>query len=833
MPPSDFPEIDPERWARIQALFQQAIELPPERHAAFVEASESDPAVRGLVLRMLQADRDPATILDAGAERLLDGHDAGAPPSTPDPMLGRTIGSWQIVERLGQGGMGTVYLARHHELGHEVALKVIRSGMHADGIVRRFEQERRIVASLAHPNVARLFDGGLTDDGMPWFSMELVRGEPIDRWCRQRNLSLRDRLALFADVCDAVQYAHARLVVQRDIKPGNILVGDDGGPKLLDFGIAKVLAGDGTEDLGLTESGVHPMSPAHAAPEQILGEPITTATDVYALGVVLYELVTDTGPYGDSLTGRALADAILTAAPRRPTSVASRRAGRMGGDLDNIVLMALRKEPDRRYTSAGAFGDDIRRLLASRPVVATRDSATYRLRKFVGRNRAAVAVAAAGLLLTGVSVGWYTVRLRAERAQAQLEARKAQQVSTFLQGIFTAADPMNLDPDAPTALNRTAGQLLAGAVSRLDTTLQGDPEVRASLLSVLGTTYRSLGQYPLAVQLLERADSALALVGSPDPRQQAEIENALGSAYWEMGDLDRAVVAQRRAYDKLVAISGPDDYAVADVANDLGNILWQRGDAAAAEPFIDQAVRIYRQSGNPDDPALATVMGNQAGILRELGRIDRSEALYRQVIDMKRRSLGPDHPSVATSMEQLATLLLRNRGDAAGAEALLRQALAIRRKALGDRHPYVAVSLNDLAAALRAEGKLDESEATYRQALKLRREVYPPGHPYIAYSLAGLGGLLVQRNRAAEAEPLLREALQIRRKALPADHWLIGDSESQLGLCLVRLGRHSQGTQLLQAGYAMLDAKLGPDDRRTRRALERLQSADPRDAPAR
>ncbi len=823
MPPT--PPIDPQHWPRVQALFQQALELPPERRAAFVAGEESDPEVRELVTRMLEADLD--TGLDPrwrrrGAARRY--RPTPPDPETPDPMLGRTVGPWRIVERLGQGGMGTVYLAEHGELGHQVALKVIRPGMHSAGIVQRFEQERQIVASLSHPNVARLFDGGLTDDGLPWFSMELVRGEPIDRWCERRQLGLRDRLALFGSVCDAVQYAHARLVVHRDLKPGNIFVGDDGIPKLLDFGIAKMLAGDAVEEPGLTQSGVRPMSPAHAAPEQVLGQPITTATDVYALGVILYELIAERGPYGDQLTGHALEDAILHTTPARPSAIGSFRAGRFGGDLDNIVLMALRKEPDRRYPSAGAFAEDIRRLLGGHPVRATRDSAGYRLRKFVGRNRAAVAATAAGLLLTGGSIGWYTGQLRDQRAQAQLEADKAGQVATFLQGIFTASDPGDLNRDAPAALDRTAGQLLASAVSRIDTALTGQPAVRASLLSVLGQTYRSLGEYRRAVGLLERADSSLALAAKPDPVLQAQVDNALGSAYWELGDLGRAAAVQRRAYDQIVATTRPDDYVRGVAANDLANILWQGGDAAAAEPLMDEAVRIFRKSGDPDDPSLATAIGNRAGILRELGRIDEAEALYREAIDAKRRSLGPDHPGLATSLGQLASLLLQDRGDAAGAEALDREALAIRRKALGDKHPYVAVSLNELAAALQGEGKLDEAEATYRQALALRREVYEPGHPYIAYSLVGLADLLVERHRPAEAEPLLREALSIRTRALPADHWLIGETESRLGRCLVLVGRATEGVPLMEHGHAMLQARFGPGDRRTRAALARLDA---------
>lgn len=569
VPPSP---VDNRHWPRVQELFLAAVELPPEARLGFVERSEADPAIRAMVLAMIAADADPAAILSEPADRLIPGALAAESSPTavaPDPMIGQMVGPYHVLERLGSGGMGDVYLAAHEGFEHQVALKVIRRGMQSDEVIRRFDQERQIVASLAHPNVARLFDGGLTSDGLPWFSMELVQGEPIDRWCIRRRVPLRDRLALFATVCDAVQYAHARLVVHRDLKPGNILVGDDGVAKLLDFGIAKVLTGDPLGDRDLTRTGARPMSPAHAAPEQIRGEQVTTATDVYALGVVLYEMLTGGGPYGAELTGRALEEAILTATPARPALTAPGGMDRYTADLENIVMVTLRKEPDRRYPSAGALADDIRRLLSGFPVTATRDSTAYRLRKFVDRNLAAVAAAAIGLLVTGASIGWYTIRLREERATAQLEARKAEQVAGFLQGIFTAPDPMKLSRDAPTGLNRTAGQLLASAVSRIDDDLGEQPAVRASLLSVLGATYGSLGDYRQAVSLLERADSARILSGDPDPRRAFQLANGLGTAYRELGDLGRAAMFQRRAYDAITATSGPDDFGVAVVTNDL------------------------------------------------------------------------------------------------------------------------------------------------------------------------------------------------------------------------------------------------------------------------
>jgi serine/threonine-protein kinase len=818
-----FPPLDPRHWQRVQALFQEAISLPVERRASHVTESEGDPAIRAAVIAMLDADLDPASILDGSAEQHLAGSTDDA-TATPDRMIGTEVGTYRVLERLGHGGMGTVYLAEHRELKHQVALKVIRNGMVSAAIVRRFAQERQIVASLAHPNVARLFDGGLTGDGQPWFSMELVTGEPIDRHCERRNLPLRRRLELLATVCDAVQYAHARLVVHRDLKPGNIMVSDAGEPKLLDFGIAKLLTDDGA-DIELTQSGVRPMSPAHAAPEQILGEPITTATDVYALGVVLYEMLTRSRPYGDELTGRALEEAILSATPSRPMA-GMQRSDRFASDLDNIVLMALRKEPDRRYPGAGALADDIRRLLSGHPVTATRDSAGYRLAKFVGRNRAAVTAATVGLLVTSASVGWYTVQLRDERAVAEREAATAAQVSEFLQGIFVAPNQLVFSSGAGTApVDATPGELLSAAVERLRADSAMRPDTKLPLLNALGSTYRSMGEYRAAVSIFALADSTLAQIAEPVPMLEVQVASGLGSAYWETGDLANALVNHQLAHERISAIPSSGPFARAVVANDLALVLWQMGRLADAEPYMAESIELFREAGDGEDNAgVGTSMANHALVLRELGRIDEAESRYREAIAITQRTLGPDHASLANSVGQLATLLLQDRGDAEGALALTLEGLRIRRAALGERHPYVAVSINELAAAYRAAGRRDDAERTYREALALRREVLEAGHPHIAYSLTGLGELLIDLDRAGEALPLMEEAIAIREAALPADHWLLADTRSRLGRTLALVGRTNEAAPLLEEGHATIVAAFGADDRRSREAAERLES---------
>ena len=366
--------MDRERWGRIQALFLAALERPPAERGPFLEREEADPEIRADVQRLLDADADPATALAGSAGDLVPEF-VGPPGERPEGAGrdGARVGPYRLIRKIAEGGMGTVHLAEHVEFEHRVAVKLIKRGMDTDEIVRRFGSERQILARLDHPNIARLLDGGVTDDGLPWFSLEYVDGEPIDEYCDRRHLRLHERLALFVAACDAAQYAHANLVVHRDLKPSNIMVTSDGTVKLLDFGIAKVLGGDESDPSpDLTRTGLRPMSPGYAAPEQVRGEPVSTATDVYALGVVLYRLLARRGPYGDTLGTLELEKAILTVTPPPPGEVP---AGVVSDrDVDNIALMALRKEPERRYPSAGALADDVRRFLSGHPVNATRDS---------------------------------------------------------------------------------------------------------------------------------------------------------------------------------------------------------------------------------------------------------------------------------------------------------------------------------------------------------------------------------------------------------------------------------------------------------------------------
>jgi tetratricopeptide (TPR) repeat protein len=645
----------------------------------------------------------------------------------------------------------------------------------------------------------------VTDDGLPWFSMEYVDGEPIDQYCVRRDLPLRDRLSLFESACQAVRYAHVNLVVHRDLKPSNILVAANGTVKLLDFGIAKVVGGDESDPAASeTRTGLRLMSPAYAAPEQVLGLPVTTATDVYALGVVLYRLIAGRSPYGEQLNTGELETAILQATPPPPSE--SRTAVASDRDVDNIALMALRKEPERRYESAGALGDDVRRYLSGHPIRATRDSLRYRARKFIRRNRAAVVTTAVIVLALGTVVGLSANRITAERDRARLAAAKAEQVAAFLTDLFAISDPGRSRGETI-----TARELLTRGTQRIEQELSGQPEVQADLMDLMGNVQLGLGLYTEAVPLLEHALANRRRIHGEGHVGVAHSLNALGVVQRLRGDyvaaeslaaqgleiqrrlhrgehvevahsmadlaealrvrgvLPRAESLYREALGVRIRLLGNDHADVADTKNNLALTLDARGDHAGAIAMHREALAVRRRLLGEVHPDVANSYDNLALALTASGELAEAERLAREALRLNRSLLGDTEPRTVRVEARLARILLA-KGDPAAAEPLARRALGQFRERLGDEHPYVAESLHDLANIRMASGDAVAADSLWRRALDLRRRLLAPSSPSVAASLAGLGGLLLRRGRCVEAEPLLREAVAIRREALLPDH---------------------------------------------------------------
>jgi len=745
---------------RAFVLLEQALDLPPDQRPAFVQdACAGDEAVRHHLEALLAAD---AAFQD---EEPLPS--AFHPPHTAS-LLGQQIGPYTITSEIGAGGMGTVYLARRADLDKQVALKLIRDGRRATPhSQKRFLFERRILARLQHPNIARLLDAGVTEEGLPFFAMEYVEGTSITAYCQTRRLTIDERLALFLQVCKAVQYAHHNLIIHRDLKPSNVLVSNDGTVSLLDFGIAKLLEEDDEGDV-LTHTGVRLMTPEYASPEQVRGEPVTMASDVYGLGVLLYELLTDHHPY--PLEGRSLQEIeriVGEKMPERPSSVvtrarqlrtpdgvpqtitpaaigAARRIGtdklrrRLKGDLDTIVLMALRKEPQRRYASAEQLLDDIGRHRDNVPVKARKDTTGYRIQKFVKRHRIGVAMAAClALVLLGLSIRERSLRSDAEQARdlARIEAEKAERVAGFLADLFKGSDP-----SIAQGRDITVREVMDRGARQVETALEDEPEIQAMLMTVLGIVYQNIGQY-------EAAETMLA--GALKRRQ----------ALWTHG-----------AHEQ-----------VSESLSNLGLLRRQQGDFAAAESLYQQAMVIDRTLHGYVHPSNAHDLNNMADLFAAQGDFAQAESLYQEALDVYRTLYGDQHTDIAMTLQNLA-VLYTDQGKPEVAEPMLREALAMDRSLLGDEHPDTVLILRNLAASLVRQGNHEAAGPLFREILDLQRSLYGDNHPLIAASLDGLATVAYFQGNYAETERLLLEALAMKRTFFSDDHPDIDQSLKTLTL---------------------------------------------------
>lgn len=852
--------MDPARWTEVRALFDRIVDLDEaERRAVLEGVRADDPELAAEVEAMIASDGATDWVLDEGAAALFGGDD--------EVPAGRRVGPYRLVELLGTGGMGAVWRAERADGAYrgEVAVKLMRTGFSEDRLARRFRDERQILATLRHPNIARLLDGGTTDDGSPYLVMELVDGVPIDEWCRTRGPGLEERLRLFLEVCSAVEFAHRRMVVHRDIKPGNVLVGADGTPKLLDFGIAKLLE---PGDMGLsavrTRTGSRLLTPRYASPEQIQGEPVTVATDVYSLGVLLHQLLTGVLPYASSDTPIVgeLERAILEQAPTRPSAAVGadgippglprsleRVRRRLRGDLDTIVLTALHKDLDRRYGSVQALARDVEHHLEGRPVEARPDRLGYRVGKFVRRNRAGVAVAAAfvGLLLgSSILLALQAQRVARERDLAEAERAKAEQVSDFLVGVFEANDP-----SATQGVEMTAGEILGRGARRIGTDLADQPDVLATVMDAIGGAYQNLGVYDSAAVLYDRSLELREESLGPDHPDVYRSLSLAGTAARLQGRLDEAVALHRRALQGRRTLLGPDHPEVASSLSALGLAMQERGDDEEAEELYLDALRIQRERLDPGDEAIARTLNNLSGIYDDRGMADSAMAVLEESVAIRKAGLGTDHLDYAISLNNLATAY-ENAARYEEAEEVYRESLALRERLLDPGHPMILTVQNNLAVLFIRQGRADEAEpflnsvvearrrnpeerialATVlsnrgvarvrlgrfadasqdlREALELTEAEVGPDNPMLAYPLGGLSRTQQARELWAEAEASLERALAVRTAAYEAPHALIATSLEALGTFLLGRGRLEEAGTRLTAALEMRRELLAPD----------------------
>lgn len=761
-------------WERVEKVFAEVADLPPAERDAYLDAAELADEDRAEVERLLGHHDKSGPFLDSpvlprppDTERLPEGWES----TTPVAEVGRMLGPYKLTRLIGEGGMGAVYLATRDddEFSREVAVKLIRHRHDSEALIR-FRSERQILAGLEHQNIARLYDGG-TDDGRPFLVMEYVEGVRIDTYCRKADLGIEARLRLFQQVCAAVEHAHRALLVHRDLKPANILVDGEGVPKLLDFGIAKSL--EEGSDTGATRAGRHPMTPAYASPEQVRGKLVTTASDVYSLGVVLYELLTGKSPYQLSdESDVTLQVAIRDQDPVKPSS-AVRSVETTGtltrelrGDLDTIVLKALRKEPEHRYASVGALAEDIGRYLAHLPVHARRAGMSYRLRKFVRRNRLAVA---AGAVVAVVLFGFLVALIRQTRVANRQRDRAELTLSAFADA-FSASDP-----ELAQGREITAREMLDQGADRVRQSLAAEPDSLATLLATMGRVYTSLGIFDKADTLhreaheLRRGGDAEALsffergelewwrrdyraaeefyrqaldVTADDPVQFARIQRGLGLALVRQGRHDDGEVLLN---DALTALGGHFDDTHPEILRCLDGLALaaeNRADYAAAADLYRQVIAARRKLGS--GPSLGRSLAGLGTALQLQGQLEEAENLFGEALPLLQEVMGgSENVYVAEALGELLTLRLELDAEARDShvetEGLLRDILDMRGSVIPASHPTIVDALHNLAPILARRGELNEARTVAEQALQVSRDLYGETHEMVAGSLCGLG----------------------------------------------------------------------------------------------
>ena len=791
------PSMRSDDFARAKALVEQALQMPPDQREAFLaDACKDEDGIRREVESLLAHEADTPSLLATGglgsaASSLLD---TLAPP---EDAAGDAIGNYEIGDLLGEGGMGAVYAARQvAPVQRDVAVKLIRRGLDTARVVARFDAERQTLARLDHPGIARILDAGADEQGRPFFVMERVDGVPITAYADAHRLPIRARLELFLEVCRAVAHAHQKGVLHRDLKPSNILVGEQDGrpaPKVIDFGVAKAIEPTTDAESLLTLDGQVIGTPEYMSPEQAGGTGgADTRSDVYSLGVVLYELLTGHRPH--RLQGLPIADiqrVIATEQPALPStavtdgpaggsadadapdtaaigasrsSTASRVRRELTGDLDNIVLMSLRKEPERRYPGVQQLADDVRRYLDGRPVLAQPDTWSYRTTKFVARHRVGVSMAAAAsvalVIFTGVMT-WQRNRALDAEARAASEATTSRQVSDFLVGLFREADPF-VNQGEPL----TARLLLDQGADRIASELRGQPEVQAALMGTMSQAYVGLRVPDRAVELAQ-------------------------------GSLDLA----RRVY-------GEEHPEVATSMVALAAALASRSQQAEALPIYREALAMRERLLPPDHPGIIEATRLLAGNLHTLAELDEAEALHRRALAMTRRVVPEDHPDVTGALQRLG-VILHGQGKVDEAVEVLEEALG---RARNDGTSPVALGdiLSELAVLFRNMERPDEAEPMYLEALEIREATFG-AHPVAAQSYNNFGVFLRNQGRGEEALPHLERALAIHREAVGEDHLNVGIAWANLAAAQRALGRLGEAGRSYEAALSSIERSMGPD----------------------
>lgn len=858
--------MNPSHWEEIQQYFHECLDLPIKKQQQFlINLRTKNSDIADEVEKLLNAHHSSGTFLE---DEVLDENFI---------FKGDRIGPWKIVREIGRGGMSSVYLASRDDgqFEREVAIKFLHGLIPGQSMHKRLKLEQQILASLQHKNIAQLFDAGVTEEGRPYFILEYIDGEPITEWCKNHKLDFLERLKIFEQVCEAVQYAHQRLIVHRDLKPTNILVDKQGKVKLLDFGIAKILEEEPQASEPLTRTGMFLMTPEYASPEQVRGETITTSTDVYALGLILCEILTGSLPYDVSEKNTLeIASVITDTPPARPSSIVGDRSGSNGasrilkknylnrtqlkkylkGDLDTIILKSLRKEPDRRYGSADQLLQDIHHYQKKEPITARPENPGYLAKKFIQRNRTAVSAAAIIAIFLIAAVIFSLIQAR----NTEIERQKTEQVNAFLQEMLASPNPYEdgIDVKVIDILDRTA--------DRIDEELGDQPAVEAGVRHTLGITYRELGQIDQALSHLNRALELRDELYSPPHSELSETQAELGKTEELAGNYAAADSLLNLAFQADLSLYGRESTIAAARISDLGSLKWEMGELDEAEDLLRESLELEQKLREPNHERIAISLGNLATLRSDQGfnqealelyqreleilrenypddmhpsipqalshigillddseQFEESKAMHLRALELFKELKGEDHPDVVYAMNNLASVMTKM-GDTDKALSMRVEAAELYEGIFGPEHPNLGIQYNNIAFTKRNMGDLEGAKESYRRAIEIWQAGLPPDHPFLAYGYHNLASVQMTQNSYTDALPNFQKAYDIRTKHLDPASPERALTTSMLGDCLAALGRAEEAEPLLTEGYKMLLQSLGEEHSNTQEAAARL-----------
>ncbi len=813
---------------KLKATFNHLLTLDPESRTKYLsDLNKSEPELENEIRTLLKAYESTEDFLELPSIAADTLHEEEIQNNS---FIGKSIGPFKIIKEAGSGGMGIVYTGQRDdkEFEQQVAIKILRNGLTTEYLVKRFQKERQTLANLQHPNIAKLFDGGTTDDDLPYLIMEFIDGIPITEYCDEHNLNIKQRLKLFQSVCDAVQYAHQNLVVHRDIKPGNILVNKEGRPKLLDFGVAKLI----DEESDLTKTRMWHLTPEYASPEQIKGENISTRSDIYSLGVLLYQLLSGYQPYLIKTASPFAISKIITEEKiKMPSEIhlnnedsidfevkerSKKVSQQLKGDLDNIVLKAMHKDQTKRYISVQGFNNDIIRYLKGLPVAARKDTIAYRLSKFVKRHKVGVALFIISniIIFSSIAAIIYQGKIAAEeRDKTKIENKKFEKVNSFLQQMLSSVDPSEIGRDVKVY------DILEKAANDVETELSDQPEIEASIRSTLGNTYVNLGEYDKGKSFLDKALSINENTFGMESEQTAQSLHDMGLYYDWVGDYKAA----DSLYDKSIKIFRKllkqPTKSFAEVLNDHALIKMYYSDYDEAEKLFTEAIKIALSLYSEKNRNTAVFMNNLALNYLDAGNLDEAEKYFKKSLSTIIELLGENRPEVGSAYNNLAYLYM-TKNELKLAEEYLHKSYQLKVNLKGKDHSDVGLALNNLGVInirinnyVKAEKYLSEAIGQYKKSLAL-------DHPYIALSQYWLGKVFLETNRLDKAEDLLRKSLETRIKKLPKDNKDIWRSKTELGICLFKNRKHKESETILVPTLEYYKTNFSEDNEQIKRLYD-------------